>query len=523
MPRMLKKLLVFTTGALLIAIIGGFAAFSPLRTWAFPKRISLPIVNGQYAVQELSQPPMKSDIQLPDISSYTYENVKNKIPALTVGEVGLRPLADIKEMEKFSEPQRLEEFSRLQKRDMPQVIVISSGVYNLAGVAEAINDPAYIETRENEFILKVPLLVGPDAVLSVSGTPEKKLFLRMSSHTGGYLVNAGKLFIVDADVSAWDEQTGLYAMYKKKDAFRPFIASWSGSETYFARSNFWHLGYGASKSYGITFSIDNDMLKVRPHLPRPTGWIVDSRFEGLYYGFYSYEADDVALIRNVYADNIVYAIDPHDRSERLIIAYNETYGTQKRHGIIVSRAVNHSWIIYNYSHHNNGSGIMLDRSSINNLIAYNVAEYNNSDGITLFESQDNIIIGNKLHHNRKNGLRLRNSWNIKTFDNLIYKNEGAGVQTYAAPINEDDRNMELDPYTQQAGIMMSGDVIALNRAGGFKFENFDSLQLHNLSPLFVQNTPFRLDLTLFKDILPHVMRTADNGIEIRKLPENPQH
>ena len=155
----------------------------------------------------------------------------------------------------------------------------------------------------------------------------------------------------------------------------------------------------------------------------------------MYYGFYSYEADDVAIVGNKYVDNAVYAIDPHDRSRRLIIARNETYGSKKKHGIIISREVDDSWIFENHSHHNHGSGIMIDRTSSRNIIANNLSEYNEQDGLTFFESQDNITWGNRFVNNKRNGVKIRNSWDIKMYNDTIVNNGGAPIDIYTADIS----------------------------------------------------------------------------------------
>ena len=99
---------------------------------------------------------------------------------------------------------------------------------------------------------------------------------------------------------------------------------------------------------------------------------------------------------NTYRDNIVYGIDPHDRSHGLIIAENTVFGTKKKHGIIISREVNDSWIINNESYDNKLSGVVIDRNSESNLIAYNRVHGNHADGITLYESGDNLLWGNQV-------------------------------------------------------------------------------------------------------------------------------
>src|SRR3546814_12525544 len=102
--------------------------------------------------------------------------------------------------------------------------------------------------------------------------------------------------------------------------------------------------------------------------PNPTGWLIDSEFYDNWYGFYCYEAEDVVIRGNDYHDNIKYGIDPHDRSRRLIIAGNKAHDTKEKHGIIVSREVDDSWIINKQAYDNELSGIVIDRNSVNNEI-----------------------------------------------------------------------------------------------------------------------------------------------------------
>src|SRR3546814_7877278 len=105
-------------------------------------------------------------------------------------------------------------------------------------------------------------------------------------------------------------------------------------------------------------------LQSRPaSLPRPTGELIENSFSEMYFGFYSYEADRVALIGNEYRNNMIYGIDPHDYSRKLIIAFNSAYGAQKKHGIIGYRGVDDSYFIGNLAFGYPGTGMMIDRIS----------------------------------------------------------------------------------------------------------------------------------------------------------------
>ena len=96
------------------------------------------------------------------------------------------------------------------------------------------------------------------------------------------------------------------------------VASWSGARMYIAGSVVSSLGYRKGKSYGLTYSTCEYCEADEPGLPRPTGALVGNTFRDMYYGFYSYEADDIAIVGNIYSNNAIYGIDPHDRSRRLI-------------------------------------------------------------------------------------------------------------------------------------------------------------------------------------------------------------
>ncbi|MBP5133989.1 right-handed parallel beta-helix repeat-containing protein, partial [Pseudomonas protegens] len=180
--------------------------------------------------------------------------------------------------------------------------------------------------------------------------------------------------------------------------------------------------------------------------PEPTGWIVGSTFSDMWYGFYCYETRDFVLKGNTYKDNIVYGIDPHDRSHGLIIADNTVHGTKKKHGIIISREVNDSFIFNNRSYDNHLSGLVIDRNSVNNLIAYNEIYRNHTDGITLYESADNLIYGNKVISNRRHGIRIRNSVNIRLYENIAMANGLTGVYGHIKDLSDTDRDIKLDPF-----------------------------------------------------------------------------
>lgn len=488
--------IVLTLLALAVIGAGVFLAYD--RYYLFDGKERWPIQVDKYVIENSGAPQaLPAFPPLPDISGFTAGAVEQGKPEIKAGNVVVRPMVQTPGFDKFLEARRATEFSKLQDRRVPLAVHVLSGVYDLPGLVKAVNDPQILSRDGNVYTLRLPLYVEAGATLIIAGPPspdgayegrrepQPLQTLRLSQGRGAFILASGTLFITDTEIAGWNEKKDDYSRYESATKFRPFVALWSGSRSYFSRSKFMHLGYHASKSYGISYSTTKNFVKANPEIPPPKGWIVQCWIEGVYYGFYSYEAEHVALVNNIYTGNIVYAIDPHDRSRHLIIAGNETYGTLKKHGIIGSREVNDSWIFNNVSHDNHGSGFMLDRTSVRNVVANNVAHSNGSDGITLFESENNFVWGNRVYRNKKGGLRIRNSWNIVAADNFIALNGGPAVELYSQNLfaYEKDRDFVEDPFTQRASLVYDGGIFAFNN-GGFKAGNFESLTIQNVDSIW---------------------------------------
>jgi poly(beta-D-mannuronate) C5 epimerase len=291
------------------------------------------------------------------------------------------------------------------------------------------------------------------------------------------------LFVADTKVTGWSEKANGPSTFKSPKEFRPFLLSWGGTQTYMFNTKVASLGYNNSKSYGLSISQYTPNMKAQMNRPDPTGWIVNSEFSDMWYGYYCYETRDFVVKGNTYRDNIVYGIDPHDRSHGLIIAENTVYGTKKKHGIIISREVNDSFIINNKSYENHLSGIVLDRNSVNNLVAYNQIYRNHTDGITLYESADNLLWGNRVFANKRHGIRVRNSTNIKLYENLAIGNGLMGVYGHIKDLSDTDRDIKLDPFDAEVSLIMVGGELTSNGSGPLSIDSPLSVELYKVSML----------------------------------------
>jgi len=470
-------------GALLLASATGFANAESASVEPAAKPVTMAKELQQaktYTVSSAPTAPLElATPKLPDISGYTAEAIAAKIVRSKAGKISVRRMMQEDALKDFiGGDNKMAEWV-VRQHGIPQAIFVDDGYMNLKDVAKKL--PKYvIETAPGVFLAKLPIVVGRHGILEIDKQTRE---LRLSQEAGSFLVNDGQLFVRDTKITGWREKDNGPATFTSPKEFRPFLLSWGGTETYIANSKIASFGYANSKSYGVSISqYTPNMAKVLKR-PEPTGWIVGSEFSDMWYGFYCYETRDFVVKGNTYKDNIVYGIDPHDRSHGLIIADNTVYGTKKKHGIIISREVNDSFIFNNRSYDNHLSGLVIDRNSVNNLIAHNEIYQNHTDGITLYESADNLLWGNKVISNRRHGIRIRNSVNIRLYENIAVANGLTGVYGHIKDLTNTDRDIKLDPFDAQVSLIVVGGELAANGSGPLSIDSPLSVELYRVSML----------------------------------------
>ncbi len=417
---------------------------------------------------------------LPDLSGYTAAAMEKKIVRSKPGKVSIRRMMQEDALKDFiGGDNKMAEWV-VRQHGIPQAIFVDDGYLNLKDLLGKVPKQYLSETSPGVFLAKLPIVVGRKGILEID---KKTQELRLSQQAGSFLINDGQLFVRDTKITGWNEKANGPALFQSPKEFRPFLLAWGGTETYVANSKMASFGYANSKSYGVSISqYTPNMAKVLKR-PEPTGWIVDSEFSDMWYGFYCYETTGFVLKGNTYKDNIVYGIDPHDRSHGLIIADNTVYGTKKKHGIIISREVNDSFIFNNRSYDNKLSGLVIDRNSVNNLIADNEIYRNHTDGITLYESADNLLWGNKVIANRRHGIRIRNSVNIRLYENTSMANGLTGVYGHIKDLTDTDRDIALDPFDAKVSLIVVGGELAGNGSGPLSIDSPLSVELYRVSML----------------------------------------
>ena len=414
---------------------------------------------------------------LPDLSPYTSAAARAKVVRTPAGRASVGSMLTELSFNSFKgHDERLREWA-MRQSSLPKIILIEGGYMTPADLKRQLPSQYFDEPEKGVFVARLPIDIKPGATLQIGDDVKD---FRLSLDRGAFLVNEGKLFITGSRLEAWNEAARGPAVFRDKHDFRPFLVSWAGSETYIVDSVVAHLGFAATKAYGVSISQFSPKLAPLFKRPRPTGWLINSEFFDNWYGFYCYEADDVVIRGNNYHDNIKYGIDPHDRSRRLIIAENRASGTKEKHGIIVSREVNDSWIFDNKSFENGLSGIVVDRSSVNNVVAHNQVYRNRADGITIYESPNTLLWQNLVVGNERHGIRVRNSIDADLRDNVAIGNGLSGIYGHIKNLSDTDRNLRLDPFSQEISMTIVGGQLVSNGSGPVTIDQPLSLELYDV-------------------------------------------
>lgn len=340
------------------------------------------------------------------------------------------------------------------KTSTPRILFVSQGIMTASELVSQIQarDSDAISYQDGIVTLHVPLAIAEGATLILSGNDIKEF--RFNTDKGAFLVNSGNLYTENVIVASANEASGEPTYVNdggENPRFRPFILSWSNSGTYSASTRFIALGYKGGRAYGLSLTAGpSDALANFLEMKPPTGHFIDNSMENLLYGFYTDAAENVVVVGNELVNGVTYGLDPHDWSYNLTMAYNTAYGTQDKHGIIISREVDDSFIIGNLSFENNGTGIMLDRSSYGTIVYANDASRNGGDGFSALETPCTLVDSNYFSNNERTGIKIRNSWDVHVRDNIVVGNTDAGLEAYIDNLRSAEasefRNFKKDPF-----------------------------------------------------------------------------
>lgn len=233
----------------------------------------------------------------------------------------------------------------------------------------------------------------------------------------------GTIDIKGTRVSSWDGTAGgpdiEYGKYKRSYLQARSYLDGGGvprqSRMDIVDSDVGYLGYYGAEAYGLSWKVIGNTADIFDKVD-VRGDVRGSRIHHNYFGVYTYGAYGMNLQDNEVDNNVMYGLDPHDNSDKLVIERNNAHHNGS-HGIIASRYCDQLIIRDNESHHNGGNGIMLHRDSNDSVVENNVLYGNGDAALALFESHRNVLSNNRADGNRR-GVRI----SMGSADNLIKDN-----------------------------------------------------------------------------------------------------
>ncbi len=293
-----------------------------------------------------------------------------------------------------------------------------------------ITDEDYLEIEGDECYLKESVKVASSGTLRVTDTSCDVVHMYPDVTITVY----GIIYFDKVKVTSYDPETGepIELTRETYDTQRPDIVTRPSAQYFSAKnSEFSHLGYynSSSSHWGVALR----------YLPK--AYIYNSDFHHNYFGFYTFESDNVTIKNSRVYDNLEYGINIHDFSDGLY-AYNNTVYRNGNHGIILSKfneggslilnkVSDHTenafvkGVVQNYGTH----GMMLHKQSNNNLFSRNELT-NNREGITIAQSDYNVIKTNKIFSDLEEGFVIRESNGNELRYNKVFDSDGNSLYSF---------------------------------------------------------------------------------------------
>jgi parallel beta-helix repeat protein len=203
-------------------------------------------------------------------------------------------------------------------------------------------------------------------------------------------------------------------------AGRGFLAATLGGHLRLEHDVLAHIGHLGKLTYGISFRRSG-----------ARSGIIHSTVVDAYFGVYMSLASGVQVVGDRFLHSVIYGIDPHTSSSRLVIRGNLVAGSGV-HGIILAQGVHDCLVVDNVVRRAGLHGIVLfDHANRNVVTGNRVSE--TFDGIVVQDSSGNRVSRNSVAGARRAGIRVTGA----STGNLFARNRltGAlvGAYVYAGP------------------------------------------------------------------------------------------
>lgn len=296
------------------------------------------------------------------------------------------------------------------------------------------------QTGPKVYRLMKPLYIQDNIRIDITDSTVSKLELKSAPNFDivALTLENSEALIQNTAVTSVDPSTG-----KPDTTFqdgRSFVRAYKNSRMDIMNSNMLYLGMDVAELrdpairaripfvpsggvYGVSWrtptgSFGQDIV---------TGWVQNSTFEHNHYGGYTFGASGMTWRNNLFTENDVYGLDPHDDSNNATIEYNRFISNGK-HGFIVSKRCDYNLIRNNISIDNKLHGFMLHENSNYNLMENNIS-IGNGDNFVVYNSSLNTIRNNKSYSPNDSHIRLNadSTWNFIQGNTLYSGSKGIYV------------------------------------------------------------------------------------------------
>lgn len=328
-----------------------------------------------------------------------------------------------------------------------EALEVRSGVLTLSDLRDQLTNRhlSYLAT-ENSDLLRVPLVIAPDATLRL--LPGDRLILDRAK--GAFIINFGKLEFVDATVTT-TEIANPYI-----DRFVPFISSVGSGSVHLKNSRLIDLGFGNTAKYS-GFSV-----MAYPTM-RPEGRVIieGSQFDRLV---------TVSLIGTAAPElraNRFYSMRRNSllvsRSSHVLLAGNLFAGESPTNAIRVTNGSVGAKLLGNVILEGSRAGFLVASGSDGTVVRNNLIWRRNGGGVKLLNSSCAVVEGNLILDDKQKGVEVRESQNAHILGNDIIGNRNAGIWVSSQP--ETEMTFVTDNILQENGSGVSsasGGEIAMN-------------------------------------------------------------
>lgn len=342
------------------------------------------------------------------------------------------------------------------------VITVPKGTSTtLKALSQAVGRPeALKELAPGEWLLGARIEIEQGGALSIA-IPEVR-WLKLRSDSKDFVsikALGGTLEFRGVCVTSWSLKNGTYDENYRDG--RSFVLARDGAQMTISDSELSYLGYDADESYGLAWRMQGT-----------GGAITNSRLGNNFYGLYTYAVSNLVIRNNQVHHSVRYGIDPHTRSNHLLIEGNSAYDNGK-HGIILAEGCSDSVIRNNTVYNNAMHGINIYQNSNNNLVEGNTAYGNGYEGIDVNDASGNTIKNNIVYDNAKAGIGIGqgarqnlvvgNTARSNPVDGIAVYSKASGTTIQANVVhNNGDHGISI---TSQGNTLADGNQVFENSVG----------------------------------------------------------